>query len=336
MPNASYGFEVYNSIRQVNPDEWNSLREPHDLFMDHRFIESVEDSMKRESRFRHVVVRDSQGRPMAIACLSSFSIGGATLAKGTLGKILAGIEKVAPWLVRSKLILCGLPVSAGQSHVRFAPEADREAALRIIDKVARKFARKEWARLIVFKEIDPDGCRDLAPLVSIGYRQADSYPVNVALSKFRDLEDYFTHVHWKRRGKLRRSRRIFEKSGLRIVDRLGSEGAAELYTDDVHRLYTAVADKSEVEFGYLPADFFRELARRLPDNTIYTYVYQGDKVVGFMASLFNETSIHGLFAGLDYSLNSECELYFNLLFHFFDIALKRKSPTFSWGRRPTS
>ena len=75
------------------------------------------------------MVRDAQGRPMATACLSSFVIGGASLAQGTAGKILAILERIVPWAIRSKLILCGLPVSAGQSHIRFAPEADREAVL---------------------------------------------------------------------------------------------------------------------------------------------------------------------------------------------------------------
>jgi hypothetical protein len=325
MSNSKYTFDVYDSIRGVNPEEWNSLREPDDLFMDPRFIEAVENAMGRECRFRHVVVRDAGGRPMATACLSSFVIGGASLAQGMAGKILATLERIAPWAIRSKLILCGLPVSAGQSHVRFAPDADREAALRIVDSVARKFARAEWARLILFKEIDPDGCRDLEPLLSIGYRRADSYPMNRTLTGYHDFDDYLSQVDSKKRTTVRRSQRKFAKSGLRIEDRLGREHAAELYTDDVHRLYEAVADQSEVEFGYLPAEFFRELARKLPDNTVFTYVYDEDKVVGFLASIFNESTFHGLFVGLDYSLNSQSELYFNLLYHLVDVALRRKS-----------
>jgi len=332
MKNSGYGFEVYDSIRRVSPEEWNSLREPDDLFMDPRFIEAVENAMGRECRFRHVVVRDAQGRPMATACLSSFVIGGASLAQGTAGKILAILERIVPWAIRSKLILCGLPVSAGQSHIRFAPEADREAALRIVDGVARKFAKKEWARLIVFKEIDPDGCRDLEPLLSNGYRRADSYPMNKTLPAYHDFDDYLSQVDSKKRTTVRRSQRKFTKSGLRVEDRLGRDQAAELYTDDVHRLYEAVADQSEVEFGCLPAEFFRELARQLPDNTVFTYVYREDKIIGFLASLFSETTFHGLFVGLDYSLNSQSELYFNLLYHLVDIALRRRSQAIYVGQ----
>jgi predicted N-acyltransferase len=326
MTNADYGFDVYDSIRRVDWGEWNSLRdERSDPFMDPRFIVAVENSMADQCRFRHIVVRDAQRRPMATVCLSSFVIGGAATAKGAAGKFLGLVQRAIPWINRSKLILCGLPVSAGQSHVRFSPDADREAALRIIDSVARKFARAEWARLIIFKEIDPDGCRDLEPLLSIGYRRADSYPMNRTLTGYSDFDDYLSQVDSKKRTTVRRSQKKFTKSGLRVEDRLGRDHAAEIYTDDVHRLYEAVADQSEVEFGKLPAGFFRELARQLPDNSLFSYVYRDDQVVGFLASLFSETTFHGLFVGLDYSLNSQSELYFNLLYHLVDVGLRRRS-----------
>ncbi len=138
MNSADYEFEVYDSIRQVDPREWNRLRDPaRDPFMDPRFIEAVEAGFAKACRFRHVIVRDSQRRTMAIACLSSYSISGASLAKGSVRKILASLERIAPWVFKSKLILCGLPVSAGQSHLRFAPDADRAAVLRCLDRVAR-------------------------------------------------------------------------------------------------------------------------------------------------------------------------------------------------------
>ena len=78
--------------------------------------------------------------------------------------------------------------------------------------------------------------------------------------------------------------------------------------------------------------FFRELARQLPDNTVFTYVYREDKIIGFLASLFSETTFHGLFVGLDYSLNSQSELYFNLLYHLVDIALRRRSQAIYVGQ----
>ncbi len=96
MKNADYDFELYDSIRRVDRGESNSLRDATtDPFMDPRFIEAVENAIGSASRFRHVVVWDAQGRPMATACLSSYSIDGASLAKGPVRKVIALLEQRA-------------------------------------------------------------------------------------------------------------------------------------------------------------------------------------------------------------------------------------------------
>jgi predicted N-acyltransferase len=323
MNNAGYGVEVYDSIRQVDLGEWNSLRDAtSDPFMDPRFIEAVEIGFAKACRFRHGIVRDSQGRPMAIACLSSYSIGGASLAKGRLQKVLAGLERAAPWFFRSKLILCGLPVSAGQSHLRFAPEADRAEVLRHIDRVACQFARREWARLILFKEIDEAACSDLGPLESLGYRRADSFPMNRVEPGSRDFADYLSKFPSKKRRPIRRSQKRIAENGLRIVELFGRDGVTELYTDAVHCLYEAVATRSAVQFEQLPAEFPRELARRMPDNTVFTLIYRDAEVVGFSMSLVSDTTFHGMVLGVDYEVNAEAEVYFNLLYQSIDSALR--------------
>jgi predicted N-acyltransferase len=323
MDSADYQFEVYDSIGRVDLGEWNSLRDAaSDPFMDPRFIEAVEIGFAKACRFRHVIVRDGRRRPMAIACLSSYRIGGASLAKGRVQKVVAGLERVAPWLFRSKLILCGLPVSAGQSHVRLAPEADRAAVLRCLDRVACQFARREWARLILFKEIDEAGCADLEPLESLGYRRADSFPMNRVEPGSRDFADYLSRFPSKKRRPIRRSQKRLAENGLRVVELYGRDGVADLYTDAVHKLYKAVAERSDVQFEQLPLEFPRELARRMPDNTVFTLIYRGEEIVGFSLSLVSETTFHGMVLGVDYEVNAEAEVYFNLLYQSIDTALR--------------
>jgi len=317
-------FSIYDSIRDVDVDEWNRVRKPrHDPFMDPGFIEAVENSMGTVCRFRHVVVRDKSGTPIAAACLSSYTVDGAALAEGGAKKILSAIGRVCPRLLQNTIVMCGLPVSTGDSHLRFAPDADRASVLAILDRLICEFAAAERARFIIFKEFNADGCRDLETLPSLGYRQADSYPMNYAASDYRDFEDYLSRIRSKKRRMLRGSLKKFAKGGFRVVTLTGREGAADLYTDQAHRLYEAVLSRSQVQFEHLPAEFLRELARRLPDNTSFTFVYRGDEVVAFAASVFSETTFHGLVLGIDYELNREYELYFNVLFKALDVAFRR-------------
>lgn len=161
----AYSASVYNSIRDVDPDEWNHVREPHaDPFMHPGFVTAVENSFADVCRFRQVVVRDEHGHPVATACLCFFPVDAAVLANGFARRVANVINGVAPFLLRIPLLLVGLPASCGASHLRFAPEADREAALKLIDEEARKFAGETKAKCIVFKEFEAHECHELEPL----------------------------------------------------------------------------------------------------------------------------------------------------------------------------
>ena len=110
-----------------------------------------------------------------------------------------------------------------------------------------------------------------------------------------------------------------------MVQLYGRDGAADIYTDEVHRLYEAVADGSEVQLEHVPPDLLRELARRLPDNTVFTFVYSGNQIVGFTFWLISDQTFHALLVGMNYDVNSKCELYFNLSYQSIDFGLKRRA-----------
>ncbi len=321
---VEYTASLYESIRDVDPEEWNRVRNPHaDPFMHPGFVAAVENSLAKTCRFRQVIVRDEHGQPMATACLCFFPVDAAVLANGFARRVANVINSVAPVLLRIPLLLVGLPISCGGSHLRFAPEADREAALRVIDDEARKFARETKAKCIVFKEFEDHECHDLESLAALGYRQADSLPMNCAPSGYASFDEYLASIPSAKRRTIRKSREKFAKSGLKVVHLRGGDGADRLYTDEVHRLYDGVLDRAKVRFEWLPADFFREIARQMPDNSLFTYVFQGERIVAFAATLTVEEVFDQMFVGYDYDLNPECDLYFNLFFEAVSAAFQR-------------
>jgi predicted N-acyltransferase len=225
--------------------------------------------------------------------------------------------------LRIPLLLVGLPISCGASHLRFAPEADREAALRLIDEQARKFAHETKAKCIVFKEFESHECHDLESLAALGYRQADSLPMNCAPVEFASFDQYLASIPSAKRRTIRKSREKFAKFGFKVVHLRGGDGADRLYSDEAHRLYDGVLDRAKVRFERLPAEFFREIARQMPDNSLFTYVFQGERIVAFAATLTVEEVFDQMFVGYDYDLNPECDLYFNLFFEAVSAAFQR-------------
>ncbi|HEV8004350.1 MAG TPA: GNAT family N-acetyltransferase [Planctomycetaceae bacterium] len=319
-----YTVSVYDTIRDVDPDEWNRVRDPHaDPFMDPGFVAAVENSLGNTCRFRPLLVRDEQGQPVAAACLCYFPVDAAVLANGFARRIANVINGVAPFLLRVPLLLVGLPVSCGASHLRFAPEADREAVLRLIDEQARLFARETKAKCIVFKEFESHECHDLQPLAALGYRQADSLPMNCVPAKHASFDKYLASIPSAKRRTIRKSREKFANSGLRVVHLRGGDGADQVYTEEVHKLYDGVLDRAKVRFERLPAEFFREIARQMPENSLFTYIFQGERVVAFAATVLVDEVFDQMFVGYDYELNPKCDLYFNLFFEAVSAAFQR-------------
>jgi predicted N-acyltransferase len=319
----AYSHTLYRSIEQVPAAEWDLLRRgDRNPLSDRRYIAAVESAMADTTRFWHVLIRDERQRPMAWACLCSFSIDGTLLAEGGAKRAAAWLNRIAPKLLSFRMLFCGLPASSGDSHLRFATDADYPQVLRILDDLLRGLAKEEKAKCVIFKEFDDAECAQLQTLTELGYRRADSLPMNQANPEYRDFEDYCSKLPSRKRYPIRKSQKKFATSGLRVVQMQGGDGVDQIFTDDVHRLYESVLEKATVRLEHLPAAYFRELARRMPDSSAFTFIYRDQEVVAFAASVFSPTVFHQLFVGVDQKLNPECDLYFNLFFQAMDYGWK--------------
>ena len=117
-------LRLSESIEETNLDDWNSLRDGDgDVFMAPGFIAAVEQSMGREVKCWTLVVYDEQQRPAATACLSLMPTDGAMLIQGLLRRGTEAIRRVWRRYLYFNVLFLGLPVSAGQSHLRIRPGA---------------------------------------------------------------------------------------------------------------------------------------------------------------------------------------------------------------------
>ncbi|MAG92667.1 MAG: hypothetical protein CMJ48_02795, partial [Planctomycetaceae bacterium] len=112
----------------------------------------------------------------------------------------------------------------------------------------------------------------------------------------------------------------------------GRDGADALYTEAVHELYLASFERARQRLEKLPPQLLPEIARQLPDETFFMYVYQGPRVVAFSVCVVGGATYHGLYAGIDHELNSVYDLYFNMFYHVVDHALKQGVTTLALGQ----
>lgn len=319
----SYTASLYGSVGELPTQDWDSLcTDPADPFMDRRLLAAVEQSMAADGKFFYAILRSADGRPMGCAALCVYRVDGAILAGAALKRLMDSIRRWWPNYMRLKVLFCGLPVSAGQKHFRLHPEANAALAMRALDEAMRRLARQEGAWFIVAKEFDQSDLVHLDFLRGRGYVLADSLPMNHFEPRFSGLDDYCRALRSHYRYKIKKSLRKFDEAGLRVETLVEPDEILPIYTDELHRLYEAVVQKSETRLEILPAEFFRQLVRQLPGEVSFTAIRRQEQIVAFGWGLTRGGAYRSLFIGVDYSLNPETDLYFNTMLRGIDYALQ--------------
>jgi predicted N-acyltransferase len=319
-----YAISLAPSIDARDAGEWHAACGGRaDTVMDPRFLRAVERSMGAEAGFGNIVFRDAAGETAGAAFLSLYPIDGLLLAPERWKQLGTRLRRLWPSFLKVKVLFCGCPVSTGESHLRIASGADHRALLHQLDRLLVRIARNQCTLFIVFKEFGPGEIARTDALTTLGYFRADSLPMNSFPTRFRDFDHVCASVRSRYRSQILRSRKKFERAGLRVLHLRGGEGIDKLYTEEVHHLYLSVLRRAEVKLECLPAEFFRELAQQFPEEAAFTLVCQGERVVAFVCGLFQQDSYLNLFCGFDYGLNPKTDLYFNLMYEDLDYALRQ-------------
>ena len=183
--------DLYESIDAVPLDEWGEVcRTTPTWFLEPQFLRALERTLPEQARIFHAIIRAPDGKPAACASLCLYPVDLLSLASPAIRDRTAWVKKLLPGLTQVKILMCGLPFSAGQSHLAFAPGADRPRILEQLDLLLRQLARRESARLIVFKEFGEEERPDMDGLLKRGYVRGDS-PAMYELEKpFASFEEY--------------------------------------------------------------------------------------------------------------------------------------------------
>jgi predicted N-acyltransferase len=318
-------YRLFESIEDVDLAAWERVRIEcgGSVFLDPRFIAAIETSMKRNCRFQYVIVYDDDGRPLACTCVTGITIDLADFVGPKLAWMIRGLPS---WLRRLrfwKLMYCGLPVATGHHALVIAPRVVREPIVSLVDGVVEKLASEMGADAVVYREFEQDDLGWISPLLNRGYRHVPTPPAHFFRSAFRNLEDYCAALKSHYRKQIKRSLRKLEEAGITTRVLSKTDEIVQAYTPAVHSLYHQMYERADTKFEMLSIEFLHEMARRIGDHVNLIMLDDGSKVVAFGWCLATDKSYHMMYAGLDYGLNEELDLYFNLHYAALGCALRR-------------
>jgi hypothetical protein len=320
-----YTYRVFDSIDDVDLTSWERVRSDcgGSIFMDPRFIAAAETSMKPLCRFWHAIVNDGDGRPVACACITSMTVDLADLADARVAWIIRRVPRVFSRFRKLKVMICGLPGSPGEKNLAMASANESPRILPLLDRAICDLAERDGMDVIAFKEFGQHDLEAMKPMLELGYRCIPSLPMHLFKPSFPDFSHYCAALKTRYRQQINRSTRKLQNSGVELSVLTDPEEILRVYTPEVHALYRQMVAKAELNLEVLPVDFFRQLTSRLSGEVELIAFSKDSTIIAFGWCLHASSTYSMLYAGLDYRLNDQFDLYFNLMYAGLDRALRK-------------
>jgi predicted N-acyltransferase len=315
---------LFGSVGEIDLADWERVRSAcgNPIFGDPRFLAAVETGLGKSCRIWHVIVYDAALWPVACASFSIVAIDALDFADPQFAALIDRVPIAGARLRNIRLLLCGLPFSAGQNGLILSAPSDSPHILATLDQAACRLAADNKIDGIIYKEFAKDELLWAKPLCKLGYRCVDSLPMYYFKPDFRDFEHYFASLRANHRRLVNKSLRKRNSTGLEITILTDPRDIAHVYTSDVHGLYLQTYARSEYKLEFLTAEFFLEMASRLAGQVDLLLISKASKVVAAAWILRNNATCYLLYGGIDYALNLEADLYFNLVFASLEHALR--------------
>jgi hypothetical protein len=333
IPAGTYSHRIFDSIAQVDATAWERVRAACDasIATDPRFLAAVEASMKEGERFWYIVVYDDKGAPAACATVSAMTVDLVGFADPALARIIRLTPLNFSRLRRATLLIGGLPIGTGQHTLALARPAAGAQILPVLDKVICEIAAEIKADAILYKEFAQGDLTWTAPLLELGYLRLPTPPSYSLRPEFDDFAQYCAALRKHYRKQINRSRRKLAEAGLDVVVLSDPEEIRAAYTPEVHALYHQMADRAALKMEVLPLELLPQLALRLDGQIELIAVRKDSRIVAFASCLHAQSAYYTMYGGLDYRLNHEFDLYFNLVYALIEHGLRKRVATIVFG-----
>ena len=329
----AYSFRLFNSIEHVDLTEWQRVRSACDgsIVMDPRFIVAVESSFKQVDKFWYVVVYDEGGVPVAFTSVSAMTMDLVDFADPGLARIIRLMPLLFSRLRHLRLLICGLPIGTGLHTLGLAQRSASPQILAVLDGIFCDLATEAKADAIICKEFGTGDLQWTEPLLELGYRRIPTPPMHFFKPVFDDFAQYCAALRRRYRRQIERSRRKLMHPGLELTVLTDPDEILRAYTPEVHALYHQMADRAAIKMEVLPIEFLHQMTLRLNGHVELVAIRKDGRMVAFGWCLHDQSSYYTMYAGLDYQLNEQFDLYFNLVYASLDRALQKRVAIIAFG-----
>ncbi len=311
-------IRTVTDIRSIPEALWDEVAVSDRLICSHRFLRAVQDAGINDCRFLYPVVY-AEGRIVAHACMYTVTSELDMFGEGWLGAAIGAVARRLPFLTRFRSLECGTPVELG-STISVRPGTDPEAVLRLLADEAMRLAADHRVDGILFRDFRAEEMPGVALLEEYGFRPVFNLPLASLPVRWATPEAYTAALRSTYRRAFRRRREVFARNGL--TARVVTDFAP--LAEELAALWRQVFDRArEYRREILPPAFFARMSEELGSASEVLLLEREGRILAFALLLQEHERLVWPYCGLDYAMNQEYELYFNLLYEIVFHGLSR-------------
>lgn len=299
---------VYRDICEVEAAEWDSVLEPDELLMSHRFIRACQQARIEDAEFWHLLV--SQGEEIVgVATLHRMCVNLELLSNGLTRKLIGRLKQRWRGFFRLPVLFCGLPVSCGEPCLKISARADFDQVCSAVISIMECVAATTSTRLLCFKEFKPEAVEQMDFVLSKGYFRALSLPSCSVSLAWDSFSSYVASMRSSYRRQVHSSLRVRREAGL-SVRRMD---ACAPRVETIFALYSQTILHAQQRLESLNPEFFRLLDICLGEQVKVILIELEGRPLAMAVMLFTGKVATFLFAGMEEERQPEWQIYQNLL-----------------------
>lgn len=275
-----------------------------DRAKDHRYFETVDETLSGDFDFRCAAVEDREGRTCAIQPLFFLDQDIAVTAPGSLRLLVRRLRVGFPRLLKLRTLMVGC--AAGEGGVAAPRQECRSHFVTALREALPEIARRAGAALIVWKD-SPAEERETMQSLTVGgvFLRAPSMPATRLRLEFATFEEFLQRrVSHASRKDLRRKFKAAVPLEMNIVTSVAD------IAGEVHALYSQVFARSRLRFERLSREFLAQLGERMPDRARFFLWRKDGRLVACSICLLHDGILYDEYLGLDYAVALDWHLYF--------------------------
>ena len=347
---TGFRFAIADTLAQLNPAQWDAVTEGHSWFFSRAYLGVLEAAPPECLSPRYALIGDSDG-PVAAVVMQWAELerdrlrptpgrvapadGKRARLKQFLGRAASGSGSAVATRLSERVLVCGNLLSYGMHAVAMAPDVDPDALWPAVAEVLYRVRRAEklagQAGFVMIKDATERETPALQVLEGLSYRSVETEP-NMVLAlppAWKTHGDYLASLASKYRSAVKNQ--IVEpvrQAGLAVR----TFEAGEALQARMHALYLQVHENASLRPFTLHPGYFGALAQAAGERLRYSGLFDGDTLLGFIATLKDNDAAVAYHIGFDRQAAETHPLYLRLLHASIGEAIAMGAGELSFGR----